>query len=171
VIEVLTIEPLVRADIAEITASFAAIGWSKPAALYEGYLADAERGTRIVRVARWERVFAGYVTLNRESSYPAFRRTSAPEVEDLNVLPSFRRQGIATRLLDEAEQFAALHSRIVGIGVGLGHEYGAAQRLYVLRGYVPDGQGVESHGVLPNWGDLVTMDDNLVLHLTKRLGS
>jgi len=48
-------------------------------------------------------------------------------------------------------------------------DYGAAQRLYVLRGYVPDGRGLtySDHFVKPE--ERVTVDDDLVLHLTKRL--
>lgn len=38
---------------------------------------------------------------------------------DLNVLPDFRKMGIASLLLDTAEKQAATKSQIIGIGVGL----------------------------------------------------
>ena len=71
--------------------------------------------------------------------------------------------------MDEAERLIAERSRICGIGVGLHHDYGAAQRLYALRGYVPDARGITSHGRRVNWGDEAKVDDDLVLWLTKPL--
>lgn len=41
---------------------------------------------------------------------------------------------------------AAETSDTVCLGVGLHSGYGAAQRMYVLRGYVPDGSGVWYEG-------------------------
>lgn len=90
-----------------------------------------------------------------------------PEIQDFNVLPEHRRRGIGSRLMDEAERVAFARSPIVGIGFALHHDYGAAQRLYVLRGYVPDARGITSHGVRLNGGDEVKVDDDLVLYLTK----
>ena len=46
--------------------------------------------------------------------------------------------------------------------------YRAAQRLYVLRGYVPDGNGVYCRGRFPQEGEQVRLDDDLVLYLVKR---
>jgi hypothetical protein len=73
--------------------------------------------------------------------------------------------------MDEAEKLVMVRSRIAGIGVGFDPDYGAAQRLYVLRGYVPDANGGISHGTRVKWGDSVTVDDDLVLYLTKTLDS
>jgi hypothetical protein len=60
---------------------------------------------------------------------------------------------------------------VVGIGVGLYADYGAAQVLYVRRGYVPDGQGVTTCDVPVHPGHSVCVDDNLVLHFLKELRS
>ncbi|MFA5891920.1 MAG: GNAT family N-acetyltransferase [Actinomycetota bacterium] len=76
----------------------------------------------------------------------------------------FRRRGIASRILDHAEEVAASRSSIVGIGVGLHPGYNAAQRLYVKRGYVPDGLGVTYDDRYVKEGEQVHMDDKLVLH-------
>jgi GNAT superfamily N-acetyltransferase len=89
----------------------------------------------------------------------------------LNILRQFRRQGIASHLLDRAEAEVARHSGVVGIGVGLHRGYNAAQRLYVRRGYIPDGRGVTYRDRYIDEGSHVLLDDNLVLHFTKQLGS
>ena len=114
-------------------------------------------------------VFAGYVTVVWRSNYPPFLAAEIPEIADFNVLPHLRRRGIGSRLLDEAERRIAGRSQTCGIAVGLDRDYGAAQRLYVRRGYVPDGRGIWSHGLQVQWGETVLVDDQLVLYFTKRL--
>lgn len=44
--------------------------------------------------------------------------------------------------MDKAEQVAQNYSDVVSLGVALHKGYGPAQRLYVRRGYIPDGSGV-----------------------------
>ncbi len=56
-----------------------------------------------------------------------------------------------------------------GIGVGMTPDYGAAQRLYVLRGYVPDGRGLHYRGHHIEYGEGITVDDSLVFYLSKEL--
>jgi hypothetical protein len=48
-------------------------------------------------------------------------------------------------------------------------DYGAAQRLYVLRGYIPDGLGLHWKDHHVQDGEDVRVDDNLALYLTKGL--
>lgn len=93
---------------------------------------------------------------------------------DLNVLPSFRRLGIiGSYLLTAAEKKASRQHDRVDIGVVLygGHDgrYGQAQRLYVNRGYIPDGLGVtySYKPALP--GQSYSLDDELILWFTKKL--
>ena len=90
--------------------------------------------------------FAGYLNVVWQVEYPPFRESGIPEIQDFNVLPRFRRKGIGSRLMESAERLAAERSHIVGIGVGMTEDYGAAQRLYALRGYVPDGRGLAAMG-------------------------
>lgn len=163
----LALDSLKADDIATIAGAFAALGWNKPVSQYERYLKEQRAGTRDTIVASESEVFCGYVTINWQPDYPPFRDSGIPEIQDFNVLPDFRRRGIGTRLMDEAERRAFARARIVGIGVGLHHDYGAAQRLYVLRGYVPDARGLMSHGRRVDWGDDVKADDDLVLYLEK----
>jgi GNAT superfamily N-acetyltransferase len=150
-------------------AAFAAIGWRKPAPQYVRYLDEQAAGTRDVVVAEVDGAFAGYLTVLWEPSYPPFRDAQIPEIQDLNVLPQVRRRGVASRLLDEAESRIAARSNVVGIGFGLTANYGAAQRLYVLRGYVPDARGIMSRERPVGYLSHVQADDDLVLYLTKRL--
>ena len=169
------IRPLIREDIVAISEAFNAISWNKPPSLFEKYLMEQELGDRLVWVAHFKGEFAGYVTLKWQSGYPSFKEQNIPEIMDLNVLPSFRKMGIGSLLLDIAEKEAATRSDTIGIGVGLyaGADggYGAAQRLYVKRSYIPDGKGVTYNYELTVPGNSYPLDDDLVLWFTKRLSS
>jgi ribosomal protein S18 acetylase RimI-like enzyme len=165
----LLIRQLDPGDIQPIATAFAGIGWNKPARQYERYLAEQARGERLVLVAFLHGAFAGYLTVVWKSGYLPFRTAGIPEIVDFNVLPKVRRRGVGSRLMDEAERHIAERSAVVGIGVGMYPDYGAAQRLYVKRGYVPDGRGLsyKDHHVAP--GETVIVDDGLVLHFTRDL--
>lgn len=167
----LRISLLTEADIEEIAAAFAALGWHKPASQYLRYLQEQRAGQRVVLVARCDGLFAGYVTIVWHSTYQPFREAKIPEIADFNVLPAWRQRGIGSRLLDLAEERIAARSPVVGIGVGLFIDYGAAQRLYVRRGYTPDCKGIVWHGRTVGPGDAVIVDDDLVLYFTKALPS
>lgn len=166
------VRPLLKQDIASIVSAFNKIGWNKPASLFERYLKEADFGKRLVWVAYTGDQFTGYITLNWSSQYSNFKEKGIPEIMDLNVLPMFRKMGIGSLLLDVAEKEALSQSKIVGIGVGLyaGEDggYGAAQRLYVKRGYVPDGKGVTYNYQPTIPGNSYRLDDDLVLWFTKK---
>ena len=134
---------------------------------------EQEEGERLVWVAHVKGEFAGYVTLKWQSQYPSFKAQNIPEIMDLNVLPVYRKIGIGSLLLYAAEKEASTKSECVGIGVGLyaGEDggYGAAQRLYVKRGYIPDGKGVTYHYEPTIPGNSYPLDDDLVLWFTKKL--
>lgn len=161
--------PLDVTLIQPIADAFLAIGWNKPAAQYAQYLAEQNAGTRTVFVALLGEIFAGYVTVNWQSSYPPFQAQNIPEIQDFNVLPHFRRQGIGAALMDEAEKIIFARGTIVGIGVGLYADYGSAQRMYAKRGYIPDGRGVYWRDQVVSAGETVTVDDDLVLYFTKHI--
>jgi GNAT superfamily N-acetyltransferase len=165
----LQIRPLCDDDPAKMAVAFQRIGWKKTEAQYRRYLEEQAAGRRVCRVAIADGRFAGYVTLNWQPAYPSFAEAGIPEIQDLNVLPEFRRQGIARRLLDEVEVLAGERSSVVGIGVGLHPGYNAAQRLYGQRGYIPDGRGITYRDRCLEEGAQIVLDDDLVLHLTKQL--
>lgn len=152
-----------------IAAAFLKMGWNKPEGRYRRYLQEQQAGNRTCFIASVDGQFAGYVTVNWQPAYAGFADRNIPEIQDLNVLAKFRRKHIASRLLDRAEAEAARHSAIVGIGVGLHPGYNAAQQLYVKRGYIPDGYGVTYRDHFVHEGAQVTLDDDLVMHLTKEL--
>lgn len=164
-----TIRPLERKDIPAIAEAFRELGWKKPASQYERYFAQQELGVRDVYIAFVEGQFAGYLTICWESSYKLFLVHSIPEIVDFNVLPKFRRMGIGTLLMDKAEQEIAKVSTVAGIAVGMTSDYGAAQRLYILRGYIPDGRGLHWRDHYVNYREEVVIDDDLALYLTKEL--
>lgn len=166
------IRPLIREDIVPISEAFNKIGWNKPASLFEEYLMKQELGDRLVWVAHVHDEFAGYVTLQWRSQYQSFQEQNIPEIMDLNVLPSFRKMGIGSLLLDAAEKEAATRSDTIGIGVGLytGEDggYGAAERIYVKRGYIPDGKGITYNYEPTIPGNSYLLDDDLVLWFVMR---
>ena len=158
-----------QADVAWMQESFEKIGWTKPA----GYFAECCRlqgaGKLILLVAERDGVYLGHCKIIWEPDYPYFKENNIPEIQDLNVLGEYRRQGIATLLMDQAERHISKRSDVVGIGFGLYRDYGAAQRMYVLRGYVPDGQGIVYKDVYVEPGQSYPVDDDLTLGLVKRL--
>jgi GNAT superfamily N-acetyltransferase len=149
--------------------AFSRIGWIKPCTLFDRYLLEQAAETRSCWVAHLGTAFAGYVTVNWKPTYPFFAEKRIPEIQDLNVLPPFRRKGIGTTLLVHAEAEIATRSDVAGLGVGLHPGYNEAQRLYVKRGYVPDGQGVTYKDRYVREGEQVRLDDDLLLHLTRHI--
>ncbi len=160
----LTIRKLELADAEPISKAFAEIGWDKSKEKYQQCFERQQAGDLIVLVAESNGTFAGYLQIVWNPEY-----ASCPEIQDLNVLPHFRRHGVATALMDQAEHIVAQRSDSIGIGVGLHPGYNAAQRMYVLRNYVPDGKGVTWKGEYIKEGQEIVADDGLVMHFIKRL--
>ena len=165
----LTIRLLEGEDIPQIAQAFEELGWHKPESQYQRYLKEQTLEMRAVYVAFVEKKFAGYLSICWRSTHEPFLREEIPEIVDFNVLPEFRHQGIGSALMDVAERAIALVSHVAGIGVGMTPDYGAAQRLYVLRGYVPDGRGLYYKNHPTTHGEQVAVDDDLVLYFTKEL--
>jgi GNAT superfamily N-acetyltransferase len=160
---------MVADDAAPISQAFLAQGQMRSEWQFLDYVAEREAGIRDAWVASWNGALAGLVTLHWNPLYAGIAGKSIPEIQDLMVLPAYRRRGVATRLMDQAERSARARAAHVAIGVGLHPGYNAAQRLYVLRGYVPDGRGVTYDDRYVEEGEMVRFDDLLVLHLIKSL--
>lgn len=148
-------------------AAFRERNFRRPDNYYRNCLEENIRGTRVTLLAYADDAFAGCAHLLYASDYPFFRQRQIPEINDLNVFAEFRRRGIANRLLDEFERIAARTNRQVGIGVGLFRSYGAAQRIYCRRGYIPDGNGIIYRNEEVRPGERVKVDHDLALYFTK----
>jgi len=136
------------------------------------YLADHAEPDGASLVATDGPDVIGYLAIVWESNYAGFRRRGIPLVHQIAVAGPFRRRGVATLLMDVAEELVRDRGiATLGITVGLFDEYGPAQRLYGQRGYIPDGRGA-CQGQRPlRKGVQVTMDDDLIIWLTKDLVS
>jgi ribosomal protein S18 acetylase RimI-like enzyme len=163
----ITIKLLKAQDIPRMTSAPSFLNFNAPASYFEALLSAQERGERVVLVAHSGNKIAGFVTIRWKSDYPPFAEKSIPEINDLRVLPEFRRRGIATALVDEAEKRIFKRSKIAGIGVGLYADYGPAQRMYIRRGYVPDSRGISYKNQPVNPGHDVFVDDDLLLYFIK----
>jgi len=161
------VRSLVVSDIDELADVFA--DWPKKRELFVRYAALTVSGTKDVVVATADAAVVGYLTIDWKSHYPAFAAAAIPEVVDFNVIATARRNGVGAHLMDEAERRIAEHSPIAGIGVGMYADYGSAQRMYVKRGYVPDGAGLIVDGIAPAPGSTIVLDDAPALMFTKRL--
>ncbi|MFA5075183.1 MAG: GNAT family N-acetyltransferase [Candidatus Babeliales bacterium] len=158
---------LYQKDISVIISAFDELGWNKPESIFYKYIEEQENNTRYIWVAFIKDIFVGYVTLNLLPEYKFFRNQNIPEISDLNVLPKFRKQGIGSKLLDLAESQAQKMGPYVGLGVGLYEDYGNAQRLYIKRGYIPDGNGITYKCKKLEPGKTVILDDDLILWFVK----
>ncbi len=145
------------------------LGWRKPEGYFEACLRRQRLGESILLLAVAKGAYLGHCHLVWASGYPGFRERGIPEIQDLNVVRSQRRRGLASRLIAEAEGRIAKRSRYAGIGFGLYADYGAAQRLYITRGYVPDGRGIHYQNQPVPPGQPCPVDDDLVLYLVKEL--
>lgn len=169
--ERIAVREMAEGDCPVIANAFTAQGWNKPVSQYLRYWQEATAGKRDVLLAERDGQFAGYITIVWQSDYPPFRQANIPEVVDFNVLLEYRRLKIGMVLMDAAEDRIALRAPVAGIGVCMHTDYGAAQVLYIKRGYVPDGRGVFYQGRYPVHGEQVWIGDDLVLYLTGRLRS
>ena len=134
------------------------------------YLAEHAEPQGAGLVAACGREVVGYVAVLWESAFAGFRDRGIPLVHQVAVAGPFRRQGVATLLMDAAEQLARDRGILtLGITVGLFDEYGPAQRLYARRGYIPDGRGACQDQRPLTKGMRVTIDDDLMMWLTKDL--
>ena len=154
-------------DASLLQAAFARQGWRKELSTLEGYYADQCAGRRQVWVAADGDVPLGYLTVLWRGEEGPFAGQGLPLIADFNVFLPYQRHGIGSLLMDRAEQSAFARADRVTLGVGLHSGYGAAQRMYAQRGYLPDGSGAW-------WRDKPLAqyapcenDDDLVLYLYK----
>lgn len=165
-----TIRAATHADLDALYAIARDMRATHEADYFERCLTEAQDGKRAVLLIEADGVPVGYVQLIWQPLYPPFRRLNIPEIQDLNIIPAARRQGLGEKLVDACERMAADRGHTsIGIGVGLHAGFGAAQRLYVRKGYIPDGAGIayDDEGVTAH--DVRPIDDLLTLKLVKDL--
>lgn len=132
-------------------------------------LNDQRTGRAVSLVAEYDHRPVGYINVYPHSAWGAFGGSGYPEIMDFGVLEKYRRLGIGTALMDVAEKIAAEYADVVYLGVGLHSGYGSAQRMYVKRGYIPDGSGVWYRDKICGPYEECNNDDDLVLYLSKKL--
>lgn len=163
------IRNMADADAQIIAEGEIAQGWDASAHKYEIRLKDQREGRAIALAAEYQGMVAGYINVYPNSTWGSFGGKGYPEIVDFGVLEKYRRHGIGSRLMDVAEKIAAGYGSIVYLGVGLHKGYGSAQRMYVKRGYIPDGTGVwYNESVCEPYANCCN-DDDLVLYFSKVL--
>ena len=166
----LTIRNMEEADARIFTDEEIAQGWGADITKYLTRLRDQSAGKCVSLTAVYKGLPAGYVNVYLTGLGGAFSGKGLPEIVDFGVLEKFRRKGIGSKLMDVAEKIAGRYADTVWLGVGLHSGYGSAQRMYVKRGYIPDGSGVW-YGNKPcaQYETGLVNDDNLALFLSKRI--
>tara|TARA_B100001989_G_scaffold243848_1_gene211950 strand:+ start:1093 stop:1623 length:531 start_codon:yes stop_codon:yes gene_type:complete len=146
------------------------IGAYKDLGYYERSLERQNKGELEIITAMSDDNLLGYCIYNRQPKYGYFKSLEIPEIQDLNVLPQYRKQGIGAAVIRFCEELGQLENhKEIGIGVGLDQSFGAAQRLYVKMGYVPDGYGISYDRKQIAAGEFRPIDDLLCLMMTKTL--
>ncbi|MEG0766825.1 MAG: GNAT family N-acetyltransferase [Clostridia bacterium] len=163
------IRAMVDTDVDELDQAFCKQGWHARKQQLQLYLQEQKEGVRRVFVATWQGHVAGYLTLRPAAAAGPFQGEKIPEVSDFNVLQAYQRRGIGAMMMDTVEKAVAETCDRISLGVGLHAGYGTAQRMYVKRGYIPDGSGVWYRDARLQPYTACENDDDLVLYLSKRL--
>ncbi len=165
----LVIRSMIKSDIEKLVNGFLDQGWHKSYELFNNYYSQQENNEKLVIIADINGDVAGYVTLLPFSKVGPFAYRDVPEIVDFNVLIKYQKKGIGNKIMDIAESLAKEKSEHVSLSVGLHSGYGSAQRMYVKRGYIPDGSGVWYNGKQLEPYSKCENDDDLTLYFLKSL--
>ena len=163
-----SIRKMQESDIKDLSRGFISQGWPGREEILTRYFKEQESGEREVLIADLTSAVAGYITILPDAKQGPFAGMG-PELSDFNVFEPFQNQGIGNFLMEEAENRVKLFSDKVTLGVGLHSGYGPAQRLYIRRGYIPDGSGVWYRNQPLEMNALCEDIGELVLYLSKNL--
>ena len=163
-----SIRKMQESDIKDLSRGFISQGWPGREEILARYFLEQECREREVLVAEVGGTLAGYITILPCAKQGPFAEIY-PELSDFNVFEPFQNQGIGNLLMEEAEKRVKLISDKVTLGVGLHSGYGPAQRLYIKRGYIPDGTGVWYQNHQPAMNAVCEDIGELVLYLSKDL--
>lgn len=162
-----TIRSMIKSDISIIMKHLESQGWQASQDKFENYFIQQQEGTKFIFVAEHQKDILGYVTLDPSSLYGPFKDLRVPMIVDLNVFKLYQHRGVGSLLMDACEKIAFTLSNQVCLGVGLHLGYGSAQRLYIKRGYIPDGSGVWYQDHIATPYQIVENNDDLNLFLLK----
>ena len=162
------IRNMLESDIDYFAEEFIKLNWGDRRDTLAVYFNEQSSLQRDVLVAEYNGVPAGYITLLQNAEHGPFANMNIPEIKDFNVLPTYRRLGIGNQLMEGIEEVAKSKNTQITLGVGLYSDYGTAQRMYVKRGYIPDGSGLWFNNKnLAPYEDCVN-NDELNLFFVKR---
>jgi GNAT superfamily N-acetyltransferase len=160
---------MLEQDINYFSDEFIKLGWDGRKDTLQLYFEQQNASNRDVLVAEYNGIPAGYITLIPNAEGGPFADMNIPVIMDFNVLPPYRRLGIGGRLMDAIEAVAKSKSNQISLSVGLYPDYGSAQRMYVKRGYIPDGTGLwQGNKNLAPYENCINSDD-LNLFFIKQL--
>ena len=163
----LIIRTMTAEDIPSILNNYMEQGEQKPLDVLQYYLNAQDNGELYMFIAQYDNDVAGYVVLYPQTKFGAFGGKGIPKLADFIVFTKYRRKGIGNNILDAAEAKAAEISNSLSLSVGLHSGYGAAQRIYVKRGYVPDGSGLWYDNEPVGYGVQCPNDDDLEMFFLK----
>ncbi len=165
--ENIRIRAMEKEDIDLIIKNYEEQSWPKKRSTLEKYLASQTEKQLYVFIAEVDKDVAGYTVLYLDTAVGPFANMSIPLIGDFIVFIKYQRLGIGNRILDAVEEKAFELNDKVQLSVGLHSGYGAAQRIYIKRGYIPDGSGCwYNNQQLEQYADCNNNDD-LVLYLLK----
>ncbi|MCM1988516.1 GNAT family N-acetyltransferase [Oceanirhabdus seepicola] len=165
----LFIRSIIESDIEDFVAGFKEQNWHKSYELFNNYYNQKLNNEIEVIVAEIEGHVVGYVTLFPNTKVGPFSDKNIPEIVDFNVLIKYQRRGVGSKIMDVTEALAKESCDYVSLSVGLHSGYGTAQRMYVKRGYVPDGTGVWYKGKQLEPYTQCENNDDLTLYFLKYL--
>ena len=166
------IRDMEEADAQILYDEYTAQGWHPDIAYYHMRMREHAEGKCVALTAVCGGRPAGAVYLYFNADEGPFKGKGWPIIVDLSVLKKYQRHGIGGRLMDAAERIARQHADTVCLGVGVCDSYGSAQRMYVKRGYIPDGSGVwYQDKQCVQYETVCTVDDDLILFLYKKLNA
>ncbi|MBR3635583.1 MAG: GNAT family N-acetyltransferase [Lachnospiraceae bacterium] len=163
------IRSMIKEDAKVLYDTYLSYGWHPSIETYANYHKEQEEGKRLVFIAEYEDRVCGQCTLVLNPDEGPWGNKGIPEIVDLTVFIDVHNKGIGNKIMDVVEKEASKISDKVYLAVGVHSGYGAAQRMYVKRGYVFDGSGVWYQGKqLDQYAPCVN-DDDLVLFMSKEI--
>ena len=88
-----------HADLSALRGIVDILGFAKNIDYFERCLERAAQGTLDIFIVSLEGQDVGYCLLNWRPKYRFFQISDIPEIQDLNVVPDFRRCGLASILI------------------------------------------------------------------------